>query len=102
MLRLIYASSISASVTAILTVVLTIWAELSVSFKDGLKNISGHHWITKSIFAVIAYLFVLFLVYSLNKNVSADKIRESLYRLIIVTILGSLTILGFYIWHFFR
>src|SRR3989344_1699062 len=102
MLKLIYASSVSASITAIVTIVVTIWAELSVPFKDGLKNISGHHWVTKSLFLIVVYLLVLFLVYSLSKNVSRDKIRGSLYRLIFISILGSFTILGFYIWHFFQ
>jgi len=102
MLKLIYASSVSASITAIATVVVTIWAEFSVTFKDGLRNISGHHWVTKSLLLIVVYLLVLFLVYLLSKNVSHEKIRGSLYRLIFISILGSFTILGFYIWHFFQ
>lgn len=102
MIRIIYASSVSATITAIFTAAITILAELSEPLKNGLKSISGHHWTTKSILVVVIYLAVLALVYSANKNPSKNKVRGSLHTLTLVFIAGSLSILGFYLWHTFK
>jgi len=102
MIRKIYASSISAIVTVIFAVTITILAEFSEPLKGVLKSISGHHWTTKSILTVIVYLGVMAVIYSINKTPSKGRVKRSLYCLILASILGSLSILGFFLWHAFK
>ena len=102
MIKIIYSSSISSIVTVIFTVIITILAEFSDPLKTVLKNISGHHWTTKSIFVAIIYLGVLTLIYSVCKNPSKSKVKGALSALILVSVLGSLSILSFFVWHYLQ
>ncbi len=84
--------------TTILTVVLTIWTEFSKKFKDLLTSVTGHHWVTKSVFAVI--LFIL-LTAAFSKSTEETSIKKEIQYVLWAVILGSLIIFLFYIWHFF-
>ncbi len=84
--------------TTILTVVLTIWTELSQKFKDLLTSVTGHHWVTKSIFAVILFIF---LTAVFSKSTEEISIKKEIQSVLWAVILGSLIIFLFYVWHFF-
>lgn len=94
----IRALTISTIATVISITIITIVGELSEPFKNLLKNISGHHWTTKSIFSLILFIVLYFLLlkvkdYKDYKNLSRD--------VAITVIVSSLVILLFYTWHFF-
>src|SRR3989338_6929803 len=96
----IKALSLSTILTIILTVILTILGEISKSFKDTLAGITGHHWVTKGVFA-FAIFFILYFVFgkmsdkNLNVWIEAKKVAW-------VTVIGILIISGFFIWHFLK
>jgi uncharacterized membrane protein len=85
-------------VTIISIVILTIWAELSVGFKNLLTSMTGHHWTTKSLLAIA----IFFLVYILGKKSKDQDIQKTAINTLTVTILGSLVIFLFYVYEFFK
>lgn len=96
-MKRIRSMSFATIITIIAVTVITVIAELSEGFKNSLKALTGHHWITKSVFA-----FVLFFAVYLFVKRSDDKV-DALYEswhIIWVTLLASLVLFGFYLWHF--
>ncbi len=94
----IKALAISTIVTTIAVTLITLIGELSEPFKNLLKNISGHHWTTKSIFSLILFIGLYFLLlrikdYKDYKNMSRD--------VAITVILSCLALFLFFTWHFF-
>jgi len=60
---------------------ITIIGEYSALFKDFLKNISGHHWITKSFAALLIYFLALGMCYAASPTPTEKSIRRSLWIL---------------------
>lgn len=95
----IKAMNISSMIVVILTVVLTVLSEVSKPFKGFLAGITGHHWVTKS---VVAVLFFVFIYFGLSKNVKDTKdFWKEAKTLTMVVVLGILVIFVFYVLHFF-
>ena len=98
--KLAYSSSISATLTVIVIVVVTIWGELSPVFKSFLKSFTGHHWLTKSVLSLLVYFAGLAVFYLLPKNIGPHAVRRGLIFLILVALAGSLAIFLFFVWHY--
>ncbi|KKU44083.1 MAG: hypothetical protein UX60_C0011G0013 [Berkelbacteria bacterium GW2011_GWA2_46_7] len=99
--KLIYASALSATLTAVFVTVITIVAELNPALKDWLKNLSGHHWTSKSWLSIVFYILVLGVIYALARNVDARKVGVSLKLAIWSAVLGTIALLLFYTAHNF-
>lgn len=100
-LKSIYASAYSASITIVAVVMMTIGAELSVSFKNWLAQLTGHHWVTKS-WASLLIFILLFLIFRFTgTSVDMRQTEKKLFMLEVVAILGFIAILGFYVYEFF-
>ena len=97
-LRLINASTVGAIYSIWTSVVVTIYAEFNLGFKDMLKSFTGHHWVTKSWLAVLIFALI-FLVYYFAVN-NPNKYKTNLVLLNFSAILGALAIFGFYVWHY--
>lgn len=97
--KLILASAYSALVTIIFVVIITIWAEESAPLKDWLKNFSGHHWTTKSIFSLLLFGVMGFLLYITPTTISDKKTSNSIRITLIWTILGCLALTLYYTAH---
>ncbi len=100
-LKPIRASAYSATITIVVVVAMTIGAELSVPFKNWLAGFTGHHWVTKSWISALVFVLFFCAFRFVGKSVNASQTRKSLNVLQIVTSLGFLSILGFYIYEFF-
>ena len=101
-LRFINASFLAVILSIASIVMITIWAELSAPFKGWLAGISGHHWVTKSIFATAFYALALIVFGLAAKPFENERWLKSLILLTILTsLLGSIALLGFFTWHFF-
>ncbi len=99
--KLSFASAVSASIIIAATAIITIWAELSPAFKDGLKNLTGHHWLTKSVFVLIGFPLLLAVLYGLlRREISYSALHKSLWVLIWTAVIGSAAVLGFFAWHY--
>lgn len=94
----IKAMSISTVLTIILIVIMTIASELSKPFKDFLAGLFSHHWVAKSIIAIIFFIVVYFI---LSKTKEEKDTYKQTKLVFITTILGGAAIFIFYLWHFF-
>lgn len=98
-LKFVYSFVISASVTVVFIVASTIYSELSPPFKNFLKETFAHHWIGKGVIAIILFAVVGLLLDTLmTTKVNADKLTVALKILSIVSILGFLAIVGFFVY----
>lgn len=79
--------------------IITIWAEFVAPLKNFLAGVTGHHWVTKGVFAVALFALVSVGWALADKNSEARP--TTIYVAIASTILGSLTLFLFFVWHFF-
>lgn len=100
--KLILASAYASILTIVFVVVITIWAELAAPLKDWLKNFSGHHWVSKSIFSLLVYIIFTKIFYFTLNEPSENKIRQLLIWLLITTAIGVVTLTAFYTGHHFQ
>lgn len=100
-LKSIYASAYSAAVTIVAVVAVTVGAELSMPFKNWLAGLTGHHWVTKSWLSLIVFILIYCILRAFVKSPDALQTRKALFALVLVSILGFLATVGFYIYEFF-
>ncbi len=98
--KLIYASAHAAVIAIITAVVVTLAGEYSAAFKNFLKALTGHHWITKSWTVAIIYFGALAVIYGAAKTPSPRALRRGLGLVTATAVLGFVILLGFYIWHY--
>ena len=99
--RLILAisSAYSPAVTIAVMAIITIWAELSPTFKDALKSLSGHHWRTKSYLTVIIFFACTGVLYAfLKRRQSSPKV--AIILVIFIALISAIAVTGFYVVHF--
>lgn len=101
-LKSIFAGAVAASASVAATVGVTLWAELSAPFKAWLTGFTGHHWVTKSWLSLIVFFAVFIVLRIIFKNVSASGARLALRVLLGFLFAGTLILLGFYIFEFFK
>jgi len=101
-LRSIHASAYAASAGVVVTVILTLAAELSESFKTWLAVFTGHHWVSKSWVSIIIFAIFFIFVRASNKNPDSIQTRKSLFILELAIIAGFIIILGFFTLEFFK
>lgn len=97
--KLIISSACAAVITIAFIVIITIWAELSAPLKDWLKNFSGHHWTTKSIFSALIYVVATIVLYWLPYNPSPARLRKKIICLLVFAVLGVIVLTAFYAAH---
>jgi len=100
--KLIISSAYAAIITIIFVVVITVWAELFAPLKDWLKNFSGHHWTSKSIFSVLLYVIATAVLYRTFHNLNEARLQKTLVFLLISTVLGTIILTAFYTGHHFN
>ncbi|MBI2063265.1 MAG: hypothetical protein HYT61_03475 [Candidatus Yanofskybacteria bacterium] len=98
--KLTYSSSIAAALSIVVITAVTIWGELSPSFKTWLAGFTGHHWLTKSALSLIVYFGGLAIFYLLPKGANPNTIRGGLIFLIITALAGFSVVFLFFIWHY--
>lgn len=101
-LKITNAFVLSAVVTILFIVAITMLAEIRPVIKDWLKITFSHHWTGKGILAVGFFLVLGFLVGFLSQETEEDAARKNLFLLFLVSVAGILAILGLYILETFR
>lgn len=81
--------------TVMFITVLTIASELSVKLHDFLGSLTGHHWVTKGVSAVIFCLLSYLLLSRFQKDMET---KNSILSLLITTVACGLIIFGFFLW----
>lgn len=87
---------ISSILTTIFIVFATIFGEFNSSFKDWLKAVFYHHWIGKSILALVFFLILWAIFKKFDK---LENLKLGWWALV-AAIAGYLAILIFFVWHF--
>jgi len=82
-----------------LIVFMTLLTEISASFKALLVQFAGHHWIGKSLIAVIVFAGTYFLCQRMKESESEDVLRGA-YLVVGSVVLGGLIIFSFFLWSF--
>ena len=90
---------LSAILTIIYITVITVAADLYPPLKEALKNASSHHWIGKSITAIVIFVIFKAIFVSLKPKI---KTALLLNWLTIVSVLATLVILAFFTWETLR
>ena len=96
-MKRIRSMSFATIATVVVTTIVTIAAELSEGFKNALKAVTGHHWITKSVLAFVLFFAVYLFVKKSDDGV--DALAES-WKVIWITLLASLILFGFFLLEF--
>ena len=91
------AVTVSVLLTIVFVTILTIAGEFSELFKGLLGSVTGHHWVTKSVFSVLFFTAVYFALTFLKET---DEPYKDVKYVIITTITCSLIIFLFYLWHY--
>jgi heme/copper-type cytochrome/quinol oxidase subunit 2 len=86
---------------SIFILITTLWSELSTDYKSFLTGITGHHWVTKSVFSTILFFGLYFLLpYKDKKSENEDKLRAA--KTIFWTVfIVSIIIFLYYVFYFF-
>lgn len=100
--KLVISSAYAAILTVIFITVITVWAELFVPLKDWLKNFSGHHWTSKSIFSALLYGISTALLYAVLREPDGIRLRRALIFLLASMALGIAVLAAFYTGHHFK
>jgi len=90
--------SISAMASIVAITVFTIIGELAAPFKDALKAMTGHHWISKSILAVVIFL-VLGLILKYTAKANNEASGKYIWGVFWTAIIGSIVLLLYFIIH---
>ncbi|MBI2577567.1 MAG: hypothetical protein HYV77_01850 [Candidatus Wildermuthbacteria bacterium] len=100
--KLIFSSAVSAILAIIFVVAITFAAEWSPALKDTLKNISGHHWVTKSYGVLLVYIVSLIVLYVLPpREVSSSILRGSIFAAVGFMWAGFFALVLFFAQHYF-
>ncbi|OGZ10688.1 MAG: hypothetical protein A3C93_01925 [Candidatus Lloydbacteria bacterium RIFCSPHIGHO2_02_FULL_54_17] len=94
------ALSIAATGVIWFIVAITIVMELfEEPVKTMLTAVTGHHWVTKGVFAIVLFAAVYGICAWLTTDTKDDP--RPLYIAIGSAVLGGLTIFLFFVWHYF-
>lgn len=100
-LKTISGSLKSATLTVLFIGIITIAAELVPELKNWLKVTFTHHWIGKSILSLGLFMTASLLFSVSPGKMDVDKITSQLRILIIMTVVSSFAIIGFFIFEAF-
>lgn len=91
----IQSAAISATITVVSIVIMTVVAELSPEFKDWLKGLFYHHWIGKGVISAVTYVVGYGILSKMSLRVTVES---SVKWLSIVSLIGTIAIYGFYLY----
>lgn len=92
-------ASLSASLTILGVTVLTILAELQPAVKVWLTSTFTHHWLGKSILALVFFLVVWIICRLVPMRREEQDIPAYVNLLTGTSLICALALIGFFIWH---
>lgn len=97
--KLFFSTSVSAIVSLSLLTAMIVLREFVKPFNVFITSITGHHWVTKSLFTVILFLILLAVLYYSKKGENVEP-EKGLYGLIITTIVSFIIMTVTFVVHF--
>ena len=102
--KIIRATTYAAALAVTFITGVTITADLYLPLKDWLKLTFSHHWVGKGILAVILFVGIsaVLLLFPAPKNeMKAKTLAQSIWTLVIVSLIGTIGIIAFFIYEAF-
>ena len=99
--KIVYSVIVGAIGAVIFITAITITADLYLPLKNWLADTFFHHWLGKGILSIVVFIIISLLGWFLSKEANENKINKFLKLLSWLLILGSLAIIGFFIWEAF-
>ncbi len=96
--RMLRASSYGTMAAIVTVLTLTVLAELSQPVKDLLTQTFFHHWVGKSVLAVLVWLGVGTLTWAIFARTDVRQAAQTVRVLVSVAILGALVLVLFLVW----
>ncbi len=96
-LKRMYDMGKATGFTMLFIAAITIFSELDVGFKDALKVLTGHHWITKSVLSIL--FFIILYYYFSRSNETKGNPFEMSKMVIAYAVFSGVAIFTFYLWH---
>ncbi|MBL7045916.1 MAG: hypothetical protein ISR99_02715 [Parcubacteria group bacterium] len=98
--KLVSAFLISAVLSVIAVVALTIGGELHKPLKNWLADMFTHHWVGKGVLTFVGF-YILGLILQYTGVRGIKSVIKLIYLLSIVALIGALAIIGFYYYEVF-
>lgn len=95
------AAVIAALVTVLFIASVTVAADLVPPLKTWLAATFTHHWIGKGVLATGIFVLVFLLLQVFGRGPDSESLAAQVKLLNILAILGSLTIIAFFLWEAF-
>jgi hypothetical protein len=93
------AFAISAILSVITVVALTVFGELYAPLKDGLKNVFTHHWVGKGVISFVGFYIVGIIL--AQTKIGRGRAVKLLSMLAWISLFGAATIIVFYFYEAF-
>ena len=94
------ALSISSIASIAFITIITILGELIEPLKNGLAAITGHHWVTKSIFAMLLFIILALILGYTTKSDNKNS-GKYIWGVFWTTLGGSFVLLIYFVIHTF-
>ena len=85
---------LSFAITSVVNALLVVLKETNKGVMDGMKQITGHHWVTHSAFTVILFVLLGFVLAKRKTPMPAHRLIATLLAGVVV---GGGVIIGFYL-----
>ncbi len=93
------AAAWAANITMIAMVVMIILDEYMASFHTFLTSLTGHHWVTKSVFEVVFFI-VLFFILGMVMKVDKKRPMKGVLSAVVVGVVSMAVLFGFFLFRF--
>lgn len=87
----------SATASVWFVAVSAVASEIYLPLKNFFVSVANHHWTGKSVFALGIFVILYLISFKMEESNNPEK---DIARLIVNTILGTLLIFAYFIWHF--
>jgi len=94
----IRALSISSIVSIGVVTLITVIGELAEPFKNGLKALTGHHWVTKSIIGMLLFVILAVILGYTTRHDNKNS-AKFIWGVFFTTLVCSLVLLVFFTVH---
>lgn len=93
------AASLGAIMAILFIVAITIAAELSESLKNGLKDLTGHHWVTKGLLSIGVFLVTAIITHPVFRKRPKELMRWG-FIVAAVALVGAVVLFLFFVGHY--
>ncbi|MEK7217959.1 MAG: hypothetical protein AAB728_00685 [Patescibacteria group bacterium] len=100
--KLAFSLSLGSALAVVAVTAITVAADLRPPFKTFLASLTGHHWISKGLVALVLCALVFLALLPIPFRPSPAAVRRSLWILVWASLLGTAVLTAFFVWEAMR